>query len=785
MTSEIALTLAILLAAVVLFVTEWIRVDLTALLVLVALALTGLVTPAEALAGFSNSAVITVWAVFILSGGLAATGVADFVGRQVFRLSGESETRLLIVLMVTAGLLSAFMNNVGVAALMLPVAVNLARQLRISPSRLLMPMVAATLLGGTITLIGTSPNILASDALAAAGYTPFQFFDFTPLGLALLAGGILFILVIGRRLLPVRSPVEALQNGSGTAAVELYGLNERLATIRLPLDSPLAGHTLGSSRIGRALGLTILGRAAQEGGFTPIEAGTVLAGGDHLLALGLLDRLQEISRTPFFVLEASEVAAVDLFADGLGLAELHVEEGALVGRTISELGLRTRYQINVLAMGRGSKVWRSDLQSLQLQPADVLLVEGDREHLVELVAQGVPGGTLQRVEQAAETALRYDLDDALLAVRLPEDSPLAGRPLSESRLATAYGLAVLAVQRDGERLLMPGPEMEPQAGDVLWLEGLPADLALLRGLQSLEIEAESGPVDIALQSERMGLVEAVLAPRTSLIGKTLRDIHFREKYGVTVLAIWRNGRAYRSNLGEMILQPGDAFLLYGPREKLALLAGEPDFVVLTRDIPAPPHPQKAWLAALIMLSVVVVVLAGVLPIAIAAVTGAALMVLTGCLSMDEAYRSIDWRAVFLIACMLPLGTAMENSGATQLLAGGMVNLVGGWGNLALLAGFFVFANLATQFIPSAVVIVLLAPIAIETAVDLAVSPYSLVMTVAIATSASFMSPVGHPGNVLVMGPGGYRFSDYIRLGLPLTMVTLLIVLLLLPLLWPL
>ena len=208
-------------------------------------------------------------------------------------------------------------------------------------------------------------------------------------------------------------------------------------------------------------------------------------------------------------------------------------------------------------------------------------------------------------------------------------------------------------------------------------------------------------------------------------------------------------------------------------------------MLLTKELPPAAHPEKAWIAALIMLSVVLSVLVGWLPISIAAVAGAAVMVLTGCLTMDEAYRSVDWRAVFLIACMLPLGVAMEASGAATFLAEGMVDLVDGWGPLALIAAFFLFANLATQFIPSAVVIVLLAPIAIKAATDLDVSPYSLVMVVAIATSASFMSPVGHPGNVLVMGPGGYRFADYIKLGLPLTLVTLLIVLLLLPVFWPL
>ena len=788
MTLEIALTFAILIGAVVLFITEWIRVDLTALLVLVVLALTGIVTPEEAVAGFSNSAVITAWAVFILSGALIATGVADGVGRQVLRLSGGSEARLLVVLMLSAGVLSAFMNNTGVAALMLPVTINLARQTKVNPSRLLMPLAASTLLGGMLTLIGTPPNILASDALEAAGFQPFEFFDFAPMGAILLLIGILFMLLLGRRLLPQRSAVEALDGRSDDPRVtsNLYDLDERLAAVLLPEDSPLAGHTLGKSRIGRALGLTILGLQHPGSGLMPITATTVLSGGDHLLALGKLDRLEELSGTPNLIIEPAELRAEELFAAGIGLAEVSIgQDSAVVGRTISELGLRSQYGFNVLAVQRDATYYRTDLQMLRLEAGDMLLVAGNREHLVALTSDPAMEGMLHIVEEPLQKSAQYALDASLLAVRLTPDSLLSGKALRDSRLAGAYDLSALAIWRDGEPQLMPGPETVLSAGDLLWLEGQPEDLTLLRGLQTLEIERGSGPRELPLEEANMGLVEAVLAPRTSLLNRTLRDIDFREKYGVTVLAIWHNGRAYRSNLGEMALQPGDAFLLYGPRQKLALLAREPDFVLLTRDLPAPARPEKALLSGIIMLAVVASVLVGWLPIAVAALSGVALMVLTGCLTMEEAYRSIEWKAVFLIACMLPLGIAMETSGAAALLAAEMAALVGGWSGLAVLAGFFVFTSLATQFIPTAVVTVLIAPIAIKTAVDVGISPYSLVMVVAIAASASFMSPVSHPANVLVMGPGGYSFGDYVRLGLPLTLIVLLATLLFLPLIWPL
>ncbi len=290
---------------------------------------------------------------------------------------------------------------------------------------------------------------------------------------------------------------------------------------------------------------------------------------------------------------------------------------------------------------------------------------------------------------------------------------------------------------------------------------------------------------VELESADAGLVEVVLSPRTTLVNKSLRQIHFRDKFGLSVLAIWRSGRAFRSDLNHMTLQFGDAFLMYGPRQKIKLLSSEPDFLVLQEEKPIVAQPQKAPLAALIMVGVIGTVLVGWLPISIAAVVGAALMVLTGCLSMDDAYHYIDWRAVFLIACMLPLGIAMEQTGTASLLAEGMVALVGDLGETALLAGLFILTSIVSQVMPNPVVTVLMAPIAINTAGDLGLSPFALMMIVAIAASASFMSPVGHPANVLVMGPGGYRFADYMKVGIPLTILLLLVTLLVLPIFWPL
>jgi di/tricarboxylate transporter len=395
------------------------------------------------------------------------------------------------------------------------------------------------------------------------------------------------------------------------------------------------------------------------------------------------------------------------------------------------------------------------------------------------------GSRLRLFEDGDEPAAFYNLYEKLMWVRIPMDSPLNGRTLFDSNLAEFFDLLALSIVREGQVILAPSPQFELQEGDLLVVEGRPDELAIVRGLQGLEIKQNITMEQVELESERVGLIEAVLAPRSNLVDKSLRELHFREKYDLSVLAIWRNGRAYRSDLGDMPLKFGDGFLIYGPREKISLLVDETDFIVLSEELQEPPRRAKAPLAIMIMVGVIGVVLAGWLSIAIAAVAGAVLMVISGCLQMDEAYSSIEWRAVFLIAGMLPLGIAMEQSGAAQFLAEGMINLVGDKGSTALLAGFFIMTSIALQFMPNAVVAVIMAPIAINTAVDLNLSPYALMMVIAIAASAAFMSPVGHPANVLVMGPGGYRFSDYLKAGIPLTLVVLIVTLIVVPIFWPL
>ena len=776
MTIEIALVLAITVLAIILFITERVRVDVVALMVLVILALTGLVTPTEAISGFSNPAVVTVWAVLILSAALSRTGVAGLVGHRVLRLAGDSEVRLMAIIMLTVAILSGFMNDIGVATLFLPVVIDIARRLKLAPSKLLIPLAFAALLGGLITLIGTPPNILISEALRQAGLKPFGMFDYAPVGIIVMLAGVIFMVLIGRHLLPNR---DIAREFSGEDYKQLYDLRERMGTVHLPANSVLAGMTLAQSRLGSALGLNVIAIIHDDQTKLAPSPEILLQPGDKLLVEGRLDQLSDIRGRNHLILEEDNLSIERLISAEIELVEVTIPPGStIIGQNLRQMDFRNQYGAIVLGIRRGNIPRRTNLENIPLQVDDVLLVQGTRQQINTLRED------TNLIVSQPRSAEVYNLEERLMVVGLPEDSSLVGKSLTESRLGDAFGLGVMGIVRDGRTNLMPAPEEKLLAGDTLLVKGKKEDLLTLEGLQNLEIDSDTPPDLADLESEDVGLIETVLSPHTTLVGKTLRELHFRAKYGLSVLAIWREGQAYRSNLRDMALRFGDALLLYGSRENLNMLGKEPDFVVLTEEAQEAPRRDKTLLSVLVMVAVLLPVILGWLNIAIAAVVGVVLMILTGCLTIEEAHRSIEWKAIFLIAGMLPLGIALQNTGAANFLAQEMVNLVGGWGPIAILAGLFILAALASQVMPNPAVAVLLAPIALNTASDLGISPFPLLMAVAVSASAAFLSPVGHSANIMVMGPGGYRFGDYIKVGLPLTLVVLVVVVLVMPIFWP-
>ncbi len=593
MTVDNILVLAILIGALILFVSEKLRVDVVAMLVLAALVLSGLVTAEEAFSGFSSPAVITVGAVFIISGALYQTGVADALGQSMLRLGGESPLRLMVIIMVTAGLMSAVMNNIGAVAILLPAIIAISEKMETPPSKLLIPLAFAALLGGNMTLIGTPPNILANDILASYGSEPFSFFDFLPTGILVLVAGILYMVLIGRHLLPARY--------SANTPSQAYRLRPFLTEVRVTADS------------------------------------------------------------------------------------------IMVGKSLAEVQFNGMYDLNVIHIVRGEELPFFPGANRLVEAQDILLVEGSPQNMLKAGAEL----NLETIRHSAE--------------------------------------------------------------------------------EGIELELESG-------SQR--LIEITLSPRADLEGKTLKEIDFRARYDLAVMAIRHQGRSIVTRLAEVPLSFGDALLVQGEAERIEKLRFDENFLVLDTPELKTRRLNKAAITVAILLAALLVIIVGWLAPAPTLVIAALLMVLSGALRVDEAYESIDWRSIFLIAGILPLGVAMETSGTAVLIADQIVGLLGDLGPRGVMIGIFILTALLTEVISNVAATVLLVPIAIDIAFGLNVSPKSYVMAVVLAASTSFLMPIGHQVNVLIFGPGGYRFSDYPKVGIGLNLIILILVALFLPLLWP-
>jgi len=783
MTVEIALVLFILFGAVILFVTERVRMDVVAMLVLVAVAFTGLVTPAEALSGFSNPAVITVLAMFIIGGGLSRTGVAAMIGRQILRLSGDGEMRLILVIMLSSGIMSAFMNNVGVAAMMLPVVMDLARRSRNAPSRLLMPLAFGSLLGGMTTLIGTPPNLLISDALLDHGYTPFGLFDYTPVGLTVMIAGILYMILIGRHLLPRRVLGHTSKYTENNGLRDLYDVGTHLSHLRVPQGSQLSGRNLVQCKLGTALNLNVIA-VIREGRFQLApKPDFTLRDHDVLVVQGSTDTLRDLRSRPYLTVQESQQTLERLALGNHSFMEVEIApDSSLIDLSLRECDLRRRHGVIALAIQHGDVLRRTNFHDLPLSAGDRLLLLVPNENIAML--REAPDFTKPRTVDRNELITYYNLHERFLGMPLEQESFLAGRTLKESRLGEAWGLFVLAIIRNGDVVIIPDADTMLHSGDTLMVKGRSEELHVLRGLQGLMIQQTDEGLD-GLESADVGLSEVMLSPHGNLFGQTLRRLHFREKFELTVLAIWREGKAYREGVRDMHLRMGDALLVYGAREKVKILGQDPGFLVLTEEAQEAPRSHKASMAAAIMFAVLLPVFFEWVPIAIAGMMGAAFMILTGCLKIEEAYRYIELRVVFLIAGMLPLGLAMDQTGTAHLIADILIGIFGGMGPRAVMAVLFIMTTLGKQAMPNSVVAVLMAPIALSTAIDMGISPHALMMTVAVASASSFLSPVSHPANMLIMGPGAYRFRDYMKTGLPLLTLILVLVLVVLPLFWPL
>jgi di/tricarboxylate transporter len=389
-----------------------------------------------------------------------------------------------------------------------------------------------------------------------------------------------------------------------------------------------------------------------------------------------------------------------------------------------------------------------------------------------LLPERALGGRQEARRATRDLSEAYGMREAVYAAYVRPGSAMAGLSLSEGQWGERMGLNVLGISRGGSVNLAPEPEEEILEGDVVLFTGFTDEEELSRyGLNFTEDPAWQGQ----LASAQVSLVEAVLAPRSALAGKTLREIQFREKYELSVLAIWREGNTLRDGLADIPLRFGDALLIQGRRLKLQLLRDDPNFLILEEEGEV-EVPRKAWLAVALTTAAVLLPVFTRLPIAESTLTAASLMLLFNCLTMDQAYSAIEWKAVFLIAGMIPLGLAMRDSGAAALIGNGLVEALGGWGPLAVAGGIFIAATLITQVLSGQVTPLVLAPIAIAAAEHLNVDPRGMAMAVAMGCSTAFLTPISHSANMLVMGPGGYKFKDYARAGLPLTALLFVVLL---------
>ena len=775
MTWQIVFLILLLVAMAYLFLTAKLPVDLTAFLGLAVLILGGYVGPTEAFSGFASPAVITMLAIFIISAGLLYTGVADIVASKVYTLVGSKEIPLIITLMLVSGILSAFMNNIAATAVLMPAVAGIARRAGLPASRLMMPLAFGSILGGTTTMVGTPPNIVAATILSEQGLEPFGLFEFTPIGALLLVAGVLFMITLGRRLLPDR------QTGPGEAETadltHIYHLEERLFTIRIPKASALDRVTLAEANLSGALGIQVVSILRQGArNFVP-TAETLLKGGDVLLVEGRLQDLEDIMRVGDVELRPTTTRQIPRPMRGFTAIRVEVPEASgLVGKSPRDARFRERYHVVIVGIERGERTLREGLASEKLQAGDRIIALGARAELYKM--QSDPDF---RVTTLGLAALK-SLEGHISVIRVPSGSSLVGSTVGASRLGELVGVTIGAIIRGDVTRMAVSPDDVIEAGDGLLVACDPARVEDLVRIGDIQVDTRINQA--VLESEDFGIVEVALAPRSAVVGKRLRDLEFRGRHGLQLLAVWRDGRSIYTGLPDLVFRLGDALLVQGPWERIRLLGSNPDFVVLSAEGLRPRRHKKAPLALGALLLMVGLVVFGIQPIHVAAFISASLVLLFRTVTMEEAYRAIEWRTIFLVAAVLPVGFAMERTGAALLLVREVKDVMGPLGNYAILVALVLLASILSQALDGAPAVVLLAPVALETAAQLGMNPYAAMMGVSLAASAAFMTPFSHKANLLVMGAGGYRSIDYARVGSPLTVVVLGIVVALVPVFFP-
>ena len=777
MTVEIAVLLVVLVGMAILFFTEKLPIELTAFIGLVILTLGGYVTPSEAFTGFASPAVITMLSIFFVSGALLHTGVADVVGGKVHKIIGSREILLVIAIMVVAGVLSAFMNNVAAVAVLLPAVASISRKTRIAPSKLFMPLSFGAILGGTMTMVGTPPNILASDLLRERGLEPFALFDYTPVGAVLLGVGVLYMITVGRWMLPKRDISGATSPKGGEDLAQVYDLRGSMFGIRIPMDSPLDGKTLAESRLGSALDAQVVGIV--RNGVRQLAPGgeTVIKGNDLLLVEGHHERVKEL-----FEVHGIEIGDITpgLLSGAwgkVGYLEMRIDKGSsLVGKTLRDARFRENYGPIVIGIRRDGQVIDEDLGQETFAIGDELMALGTRSQLDS--AQLPDGVTTTQLDPKTVS----DLNGHLFLLRVHAGSPLVGTRLRNSQLGELAGLTVAGIRRKQGIVMAVGPDERIWTGDQLLVAGDPERVRTLIRLGDVQLKQDV--TQAGIESDDVGVVEVTLSPRSRVEDQTLAKINFREKHGLQVLAIWRKGTPIHDNLAKQRLKFGDALLVQGSWNRIRMLGASSDYTVLSSAAQEVRRTKKAPVAIGALAVMILMVVTGFQPIHVAAFTAATLVVLLGSITMEEAYRSVEWKAVFLVAAILPMGIALERTGAAMMASDLVTGATGPYGPYAAMAGLCTMASFLSQCLDGAPAVVMMTPVVLESAAQMDISPHALMMGVSLAASAAFMTPFSHKANLLVMGSGGYKTMDYLKIGTPLTIILLALMVFLVPVFFP-
>jgi di/tricarboxylate transporter len=612
-TVKAVLTLLILAAAMYGFVSERFAPDVTALLALLALLLTGVLTPYEAFSGFSHPATISVAAVLVLSAGVERTGALTYIARRLLMPIGNSELILTIVIMVIISALSAFVNNTAAVAVFIPVVIEVCRRTSASPSRLLMPMSHAATFGGMCTLIGTSTNLVAHEFAISHGLRGFSMFELGKVGLPMLLAGYAYMLLAGRKFLP------RTQSGD-------------------------------------------------------------------VLAMQLTEQY---------------------------LAELIIEpDSSWIGKEVNSENFERDFDVELIGVLRGGQALSIDNPDLIFAPDDSLLVRGPLEHVLALTTQN--GLELHR----------------------PRNFPRHQEPETN------------------------GEQNEP-------------------AILSLNLKGESKETD-----GRPQLAEVVVLTTSGLVGRTLKATRFAERYDCVVLGLRRRGEV-NDRPSVTPLLAGDMLLVEGKRDALQALARTRGFLVVGTPAHPEQRPGKLVITIATLMAVVLIVSLGFLPIVTAATAGCAVLVLTGCLRPSEVYRAIDLSLVFILAGSLALGVALDKTGITTVLADWLAGVSATTGPFLVMAGFFVLAVLVSELMSNSGTVALLGPITISVAAKMGINPMSLLAAITFGSSAAFAMPIGYQTSLMIYGPGGYRFKDFIRMGIPLDLILAVLALLLIPYFWPL